>query len=269
MHQFDFTASSFDPAGSGACHLSLCCGSDGLTVLVHDRSAEQLLICRHWPFTSSGYQLLLRKIREIISGEEMFQLPFGKTTILLGEKQLTLVPESLYTPRMAEMLFPPVRKHDTGLETVVVPVPETSAYLLFRTGKDVYDYLSLTFPGAEIRHELNLMLHLPDGQESTLSFHLHDSWFYAVSKENGKLLMANSIEYRSPSDLLYYALALSREFNPENHPVILSGWMAADDPRLELLRKYIPGMLWAGDINTLPEKVGNSTFRSFYGLFRR
>ncbi|HNX78451.1 MAG TPA: DUF3822 family protein [Prolixibacteraceae bacterium] len=269
MHQFDFTASSFDPAGSGACHLSLCCGSDGLTLLIHDLSAEQLLVCRHYPFTSSGYQLLLRKIREIISREEIFKLSFGKTTIFLGEKQLTLVPESLYTPRMAEMLFPPVKKHDSGLETVVVPVPETAAYLLFRTGKDVYDYLSLTFPGAEFRHELNPLLHLPEGQESILFFHLHDSWFYAVAKEHGKLLMANSYEFRSPNDLLYYALAVSREFNPENHPVVLSGWIAADDSRLETLRKYIPGLEWAGDMNTLQESGEDRSFRSFYGLFRR
>ena len=155
------------------------------------------------------------------------------------------------------------------MEVIAVPVRTQGALLVFRTGKEIYDYLTLTFPGAAIFHEVLPLLQQTAGQESGLWFHLHDSWFYAVSLDAGKVNFLNSFEFRSETDMLYFMLAVNREFNPGNHPVILSGWIAPEDPRIALMRRYFPGMIWQGDSGPVTESGGNPAFRSFYSLFRR
>jgi len=105
-------------------------------------------------------------------------------------------------------------------------------------------------------------------KDGMLRFHLHDSWFYAIAEEQGKLQLINSFSFRNVNDMLYFMLAVNREFNPKRHPVSLSGWIEPDDPRLTTIRSYFPGMIWQGDNSPVSEIGDHKPFRSFYGLFR-
>jgi hypothetical protein len=242
MHTISFRDNTFSTADCHLYDLSVHCSPDGISFLVQQSGSGSLLHCGHQPFKIAGYQMLLRKIRDLIAGNDFFNLPFRKTTILFGDRHVSLVPESLWSEKLSEYIHLTGKKQEVETESIVVSLHQMGAYLVFRTGKELFDTLNLIFPCAEITHEVvPLLQHLQPNTDSRLLFHMHSSWFYALSVKEGKLEFINSFDYQSETDMLYYMLSVISEFNSGNHPVVISGWIDRDDPRFILIKKHIPG----------------------------
>jgi hypothetical protein len=269
MQKISFRDNAFLPTDCHLYDLSVHCSLEGLSILILRPGSESLLLCDHYPFGNAGYQILHRKIREWISGHDLLNRTFSKTTILLGDRQVSLVPETLFSEKLSEFLFSAGKKQELETESVVVELQQMGANLIFRTGMELFETLNLVFPGAEVTHEVvPLLQHLVTNPDSRMHFHMHSSWFYALAVKEGKLEFINSFDYKNETDMLYYMLSVIREFNHRNHPVVISGFIDPEDSRFILIKKHLPGVIPADQYmgNPLPDRGWTS--RYFYGLLQ-
>jgi hypothetical protein len=267
MQNISFRDKSFSSADCHLYDLSIHCSPDGFSFLIQHSGTGSLLLCNHYPFGIAGYQMLLRKIMELIAGNELLNQSFRKTTILFGDRQLSLVPEMLWSEKLSEFLLSSGKKIEVELETIVVPVQQIGAFLVFKTGKELFETLNQAFPGAEITHEVYPILHhLNSNTESYLLFHMHSAWFYALSAKEGKLEFINSFDYKNETDMLFYMLSVIKEFNTGNQPVIVSGWIDPEDSRFILIKKHIPGAVLAFQNDGTLLSDGECASRYFYGF---
>jgi hypothetical protein len=248
MHPISFRDTVFSTADANQYDLSVFCSPDGISFLVIQSGS--VLLCEHYPFNMAGHQMVLRKIRDLAASHELFGQPFRKTTIHFGDRQISLVPETIWSEKPTEFIHGSEKKQDTETESVVVSLHQMGACLVFRTGKELFDYLNLVFPGAGITHEVvPLLQHLQSNRDTGIHFHMHSFWFYAILFQEGKLEFINSFQYKNETDMLYYMLSVVREFRSTHQPVFISGWIEPEDSRFILIKKHIPEVVLEGCIN--------------------
>jgi hypothetical protein len=256
MQKLSFTDTSFSAAGSSLYELTVFCCPDGLSILIRQPEQKSVLHFRHTPFRYAGYELLLRRLKELIPDDELLGLPFRKTTIVLGDRHLVIVPGTLYSDKLPDYLFPERKKQETETETVVLPLGLLEANLVFLTGKELFDFLTVAFPGAEITHEMYpLILGSLSNPAPALIFHFHTGWFWALASGNGRIDFINYFEYQNETDMLYYMLSVVNHFRPENSPVFLSGQIDEEDSRFGMIRKYLPVARFAETAEIIPDKI--------------
>jgi hypothetical protein len=256
MQNLSFTDSSFSAADSSRCELTIFCFPDSFSILVRQPEMKSVLHFRHTPFRYAGYHMLLRRLKELIPGDELLGLPFRKTTIVLGDRHLVIVPESLYSDKLPDYLFPEKKKQETETETVVISVGQTEANLVFLAGKELFDFLTVSFPGAEITHEMvPFLLAAQSNQTPVLTFHFHSEWFWAIATGNGRIEFVNSFDYQNETDMLYYVLSVVNNFRTGDAPVILTGQIGSDDSRFRMISKYIPSAFLPETAETVPDKI--------------
>ena len=268
MQKISFVKESFKESDGSVFDLNLLCSFDGFSVLVRHSESGDILVFQHYPFKLAAYQVLLRKIRELIIENKLLEQPFRKTTIFFGDKEISMIPESIYSEKLTEYLYPGRKRYETEMETIVIPVRQMGAYLVFKTGKDLFDYLTLRFTGAEITHEIYPIIHSSLVKPATLvHFHMHATWFYAfVSGEEG-ILMINSFEYKTDSDMLFYMLSVVSQFKMTYYPVTVSGWFDTNDPRMDIIKKYMPQARLTGTGSENNFKESDLVARYLYGIF--
>lgn len=266
MQNLSFTDSSFTAADSSRCELTIFCCPDSFSILIRQPEVNSVLHFRHIPLRYSGYHMLLRRLKELIPADEWLGLPFRKTTIVLGDRNLVMVPGSLYSDKLPDYLFPERKKQEEETETVVIPFGQVEANLVFLTGKELFDFLTVTFPGAEITHEI--YPHLFAAQTiptPALTFHFHWGWFWAIASANGRIEFVNSFEYQNETDMLYFVLSVVHNFREGDAPVFLTGQIGEEDSRFRMIKKYLPSARLPETAETVPDRI--RVQRYLYGFF--
>jgi hypothetical protein len=269
MQKISFRDDAFLPEDCHLYDLSIHCSLDGFSILIQHPGSGSVLLCEHYPFRMATSQMLLRKVRELITGNDLLKQTYRKTTILFGDRQFSLVPETLWSEKLTEFVFSTWKKQEIETEAIVVSLQQLGAFLVFRTGKELFETLNGVFPGAEITHEVYPLLHpLPTHPDSRVHFHLHSSWFYALSLKEGKLEYIHSFDYQNETDMLYFMLMVRKEYNPENHPVIISGWIDREDSRFDVIKKHIPEALFIDQYEGNGLKDASWVSRYFYSILK-
>jgi len=239
MQEFDYKDSSFNLEDCATSDLFIHTGADGFSFLVRNANTLAIRQFHLHSFNSSGTHLLIRKIRESVEGNELLQQSFSKTTLLLTDRSFSMIPESVYSDKLTDFLYHNKRKHDE--KTVVVPVQHKNAFLTFSVAHDLFDFLTMMFPGAAVSHEIVM---LSQNSEALgyphIHFHFHAGWFYALSCNSAGLEFVNTFEYRNENDLIYFILSLTQTLEMGTLPVILSGRIVKGDNLFNSIRKYIP-----------------------------
>jgi hypothetical protein len=266
MQNLSYTDKIFSADDCSLYDLTVICCLDGFSLMIRQPESKSVLHFQHFPFRYAGYQMLLRSIKELIPENKLLSMAFRKTTIVLGDRHLVLIPGNLWSVKLPEYLFPEKKKFEAETETVVIPLSQIAANLVFRTGKELFDFLTLTFPGAEITHETSpLILTSLSDPAPALIFYFHSGWFWALSAGDGKLSYINSFEYNNETDMLYFMLAVVRTFRPGESPVILSGWIDEDDTRFRMIRKYLPDAKFPAAVGPVADTIPLN--RYLYGFF--
>jgi hypothetical protein len=249
---------SFNMTGCADSDLYIQVGTDGFSFLVRDPVSKAIRQFHLYPFNSSGSHLIIRKIRDILAENEILQQSFSKTTLLFTDRRFTLIPEILYSDKLTDFLLQVKQKQGEESETIVVPIQQIKAFLAFSVSKDLFDFLTTTFPGIIVSHEIYPLIH-NTGLLNTpvLNFHIHSSWFYALTFGAKGMEFLNTFEYRNETDMVYYMLSVMEQLNQSTLPVVISGKIDRDDVLFSVIRKYIPrAEIAAYDVENHPLKEG-------------
>ncbi len=107
---------------------------------------------------------------------------------------------------------------------------------------ELFDWLGRKFPVAKYLHQYSVsIMNMKDaGDEGKLQVDLSNNKFTAVAGRQNKFLLAQSFEYETPNDVLFYLLKLCERcsLSPKNVSLELSGLIDKDSSLYKELYQY-------------------------------
>ena len=243
MEELSFRKTTFELSACSRYELSIQASLDGFLFSVVASETGEILWwdSRRWDFP--GYSQLLRRIGEEYHTHEMPGPSFSQVTVHLADPRFSLIPQPLFSGKMASRLMPGERFPFYETELVITPLQQADAILVFPAAAPLLTFFREKYPGCLIGHELALLIRNFGKQADNGVFvDLHDHWFSMVSFRDGKADVVNTFEYHTPSDVLYYLLSFLSLPGYAGTPVTLSGRTSETDERFLFLKKHIPGI---------------------------
>ncbi len=238
MQDFDFRKETFDLSDSPRYELSIQTGLDGFFFLI--KFQKEIILFRHERFSFANENLLLRRIREIYDEQGLSGRTFLKTEIYFSGHDFSLIPQPLFSEKLASRFLTGDTKSFPSNETIVMPLEILNATLAFPVSTSLSGFFREFHPECTIGHEVSLLLrNYAHSASPALFIHLHDSWFYAISFGEKGLIFLNTFRYHSPEDFLYYLLSISTLPELQGTPLWFSGNVSMEHPCFNLTRKYL------------------------------
>jgi hypothetical protein len=181
----------------------------------------------------------------ILSESPLAEMSYGSVSITFNTDEYVLMPERLHHPDSAEVCLSLVHGDLPTNVSSTEHLPELGMYNLYRTPVWLHHSLTQRFHQAISHHSVSLMMTSIRARSEEWSATCIHLWFYtshvlsAVYKD-GKLLISNCFPYEIPEDLSYTLLNTAEQFdlNPEDIPVMVSGFIDRDSIIFEELMKY-------------------------------
>ena len=195
---------------------------------------------------------VLGKIELLYEKEEQLNQPVDEVVLLFNNAFFSLVPENLFdednaasylkfNTRILKTDFIAFDKVSLDIINVYIPYANITNYFFDKYGEFEY------------RHSLSVLI------ESFLALHKESSttqaYLYAYKNsynlviiENEKLLFANSFEYDTKEDFLYYLLFTAEQLklDPEKFELILLGEINKDSAEYKMTWDYIKNISFMG-----------------------
>ena len=219
---------------------------------------------------------VLGKIELLYEQEEELNQPVDEVVLLFNNALFSLVPEKLFdednaasylkfNTRILKTDFIAFDKIDQDIVNVYIPYANITNYFFDKYGEFEY------------RHSLSVLieslLSLPKGSGTPKAYlHVHKNYYELVVIENGKLVFANSFEYDTKEDFLYYLLFTAEQLklDPENFELILLGEIKKDSEEYKMAWDYIKNISFMGPFHhyTFEEKAKPQEELSEYLLLK-
>ncbi len=227
--------------------LSIRYSTDGLSFCIHDPN-NKLLVFFYQPYQLDTQDAVITKVKKIMVDDELLNLQYKKVFILPCSKEKILIPASLF------------REDDLVDMYRICLQPEKNDSLLYHKIEVLDSYLAealprsfVTFLNARynslclvnsaypfIIHSLSNILF----NTNHLFIDIHDQYFDLLLTQNNDVLLFNSFDYRSVTDVIYFSLNCLQQCQVDKDHIqtTVSGNLVNDPKLSELMGKYIPNI---------------------------
>jgi Protein of unknown function (DUF3822) len=125
-----------------------------------------------------------------------------------------LVPQQYYNSDGTKTLLNTMYGSTIGSSVISETVNEWQLYNVYAVPGDVHEWVSRIFPAYKYRHNYTLSVRMmpADPSDHMLIDFTTDEFSLIIVKEN-KLLIAQTLSYTTPEDILYYLLKACNEFS--------------------------------------------------------
>lgn len=224
--------------------LSIRYSTDGFSFCIHDHN-NKLLVFFFQPFSLDTADAVIARIKKIIVEDSLLNLKYKKVYLMPCNKEKILLPAHAFNKNnLADMyrLCLQPHKNDTLLyrkikimESYIVEALPRS-FVTFLTSR----YHSLCVVNSAypfIIHSLSNILF----NANHLFIDIQDQYFDLLLTRSNDVLLFNSFDYRSTTDIIYYALNCLQQCNvsKDNLQTTISGNLVNDPLLVETLSKYI------------------------------
>lgn len=124
-----------------------------------------------------------------------------------------LIPVQFYNSNNASEQLRLMNGTKEELSIITESVREWQLYNIYGIKKDVHQWLSRRFPSAVLHHNYSVRIKLPAGAADRLLVDIHADEFSMVAVKANKLLLAQTYNYSSHSDILYYILKICEQYS--------------------------------------------------------
>lgn len=227
------------------CALHVLLGTESLSLMATHSDGE-LLALDTWEYSNAHkpFEQVEQEARQIFQETPIFKLPFKTKYVALFHPNTTLVPRRLFQHAALPGYFKLMLK-STDLVFGYDELPEFDAYLVYATEKSQGALFSRFFPEAKIRHLAVPMLRYfrsLAGLESHIIFvNLRHQVAQILVFERQNLLLYNTFQFTTATDLLYYVLLAYDQFrlSPKEIPLTLSGNIIKESELYQNLYRFI------------------------------
>ncbi len=243
MHEINYTDRSFNPNSSEIYSLSVQANTGGLAFSVFDKPANQVVLFRKYRFD----QVILisdlqKRITDVLDNDDVLGLKFADIRFIGYTRRTTLVPEKYYDAASAAKYLS-INDGEEPSGSIHSTLISPGIYNVFSLPDEVLSILSLFFKKVEVLSQTTTFLKRivsPDDFTKRVYLGLYPDFFDIACTGPGGLLLYNTFQYASETDLLYYILFVYNMmgFEPGAVPLIISGEQSSKSTCLDILRQY-------------------------------
>ncbi|MDX1544968.1 MAG: DUF3822 family protein [Christiangramia sp.] len=236
--------------------LSIQVSLNGLSFCILDKKDNRIIYFKKIEFERQLDPIkVLSKIELTYEKEKALNQPVDEVFLLYTNSLFSLVPQKLFDEENAsnylkfntKILKTDFIAFDNIKDTIVnVYIPYTN----------ITNYFFDKYGEFEYRHSLSVLIEallgLPDNNGTKVYLHTHLSFYELVIIENGKLLFANSFEYETKEDFLYYLLFTAEQLkqDPDKFELILLGDINRDSEEYKMAWDYIRNISFLGPFHS-------------------
>jgi hypothetical protein len=232
---------TFDPDFTTEYSLSIQVSLDGFSFCIRDEIRKIHLVFKHHSFQISNDFFLLRKLREILSHEEVLNKPYKKTTIRMSSPRFSAIPAHYDVPE--EELF--TLNFDRLNKEKILSFTDDffPVKMVFGFPESIYNLFHVHFDHPEITHQVQTLIRLASqkassGQSEAL-LSLNKRFFTLLITRDRKLVFINSFFYKNHVDIIFYILHVfqSEKIGVKETSVFLMGETEEESPLANFLSK--------------------------------
>ena len=225
--------------------LSIRYATDGLSFCIHDFQ-HKLLGFAYRPYQLDSQKAVMAKVKRIIQEEELLNLAYGKVYILACHKEKILLPADYFSSQTLNDLYRICLASQASDMLLYHQIQLTGNYLIESLPRDFVNFLYAQYPAlCLVNHAYPFIIDsISHIQFNTphLFINIHDRYFDLLLTRNNDILLFNSFDYESVTDLIYFALNCLEQCQlpKENVYTFLSGNLVNDSNLLSLLKQFLP-----------------------------
>lgn len=255
--------------------LSIRFATDGLSFCVHD-SSNRLLLFSHQVYQPDSRMEGLTKIYQILTTEEILNLPYQKVYLLFCKQEKTLIPlPAFHKDHLAELyrLCFPLEKKEEFLTRLI---PRSECYFVESHPTQLLTFLKTHYPAAVmINHAYPFIIHSLTAAifpQEYLFIDIQNRYFDLLLIHDKKITLFNTFTYRSVTDIVFHILNSLKQTNTNKETVqtTISGELVNDPKLFNTLNTYIPNVSLLKDtrLNRLlnDENLNSSCFVHFLNI---
>ena len=229
-----------------AYELLICVGNRDVTFWAHHKKNDEFLC-----ITTSDYQALQNTIDNSVNISE----EFSGVKIVYGGTDMSIVPTPVFNPDEVQNIYALTHtgnSNETLLNTALI---KNNATILFPVNKEIHQLLVDKFNGAEVYHELGVLLDTINQHVGyCLNVRLNKGKIMLAVTNNNKLVLANTYNYSQPEDAVYFVLNACEQLNID--PATVKGNIINITDKfwntVLLIQDYCPEIKTV-NVTTLPE----------------
>jgi hypothetical protein len=231
-------------------HQTLCLQTDrsGLSFTVYDEKNRDFVVFRRYKFENvviTGDHI--RQIIAVLDRDELLNLPFHSVRFLAYSQQSTLVPADYFDSERLEDYVQFNLGSETEGEYFTNHIHPADVYNVFVLPRALVSLVTLHFKKIDISSQAtpfiwNATRNGVDMQQAGIHIGLNADFFDLAALGEGKLLLYNTFQYVSETDLLYYVVYVCKQLNlnMSELPLLLSGELSSRMAYFETLKAYFP-----------------------------
>jgi len=236
--------------------------SDGLSFWGYIPSERDSFFSETYPFERD--LPAIDALKNIFFANPCFSYRYQLCNLVCVSGKYTLTPGLVFREKEKARLFNFCHPKDDSLKVLVNSIRGLNVSLLYGMDADMYAFLVRSLTNPRFIHALSPVLTYRQ-KESRMRYHrqlhvmMREDMIDVICMQQGELLFANSFQYDSDSDILYYILYICRQtgFNQLEDCLLLSGEQGRCKSVLPLIMKYIrQADYWQPELQNHPSTRG-------------
>lgn len=227
--------------------LYLAIGRDGLDVMIYTPLEEHSLITANIPYDDASTPLA-KAVENAVYDNPLLLSDFKKVTILVRDTPHTITPSDMEDPALRTLVTDEMLGASEA-EALSDRLPLLGADVIYRIDSDLLHFLQRTFNNPTFTHRVSALTRYWHGTNRatgsmTSYVNLRPGATDIVSFAGNSLLVANSYDTPTPTDTLYYIMAL-REMTgaSADKPVVIAGDRETRELLTPMLAPYVTQIL--------------------------
>jgi len=224
--------------------LSILIAQDGFSFCTGNKETHTIIAFKHKSFLSKQTpEDLLKEIKTVLEFSFRQEDKIDELEVFYSNTLYTLVPDAFFKEKnLTDYL-----KYNTKIlatdyitfdhveavhaKNVYIPYTNINNYLFEKFGEFSFKHISSTL----------LELFRQEDTKDKVLLNVYSSHFHVVVFKNGQLHLANSFEYQTKEDFIYYVLFVLEqlELDPLKAPVFICGEIDEQDAHYKMLTAYI------------------------------
>ena len=231
---FNIKNGSSDNAGQV---LSLRVGEKHISFAITNRSGSalyELVYC-------TVHEMNENELAEFCSAYTVLNNSFVLVLVAYDYPQSILIPSTGFKQEDAAVLLH-ASYNINSQSAVVEAIPHWQLYNVFTAPKEIQEWVSKKFPAAKSGHQYSLEVRNINAADSngTIQVDFRKDDFTILAARQSKFLLAQTFEYSTPEDVLYYLLKTCQQFSLSQQEVHiqLSGLVDKESALYKELYQY-------------------------------
>jgi hypothetical protein len=200
-----------EATGNGHHVLSLRLGGKHASFAITNKSGTELYKLAYYSSEHWDENELLK----LYDANPSFKNAFYEVLVSFDFPQSIFVPSSEYNLEDAELLLQTSGTTNGNENIVSELVPGWQLYNIYAVSKEIQEWVSIKFPMAKCRHQYSLHINNVNAGDprGNLAVDFRKEMFTVVATSESNLLLAQTFEYTTLEDVLYYLLKICRQFS--------------------------------------------------------